>query len=1245
MDKPTKEKKTSGGTSSVKVEDNSAGRIDGAESAQQDQRINIDGITSAQNPTSGNTQFNSEPKSPNDNEPRSPTSGEDPKSPTDKSKKTEEKIPPIKFAKLYRYANKYDILMMIFGTLFSIANGVIMPLYALIFGGMTNSFDPSQGYDELIRLAKEYTAYFMYAGIAAFVSALISVSCWMLIGERQTINIRREYFRALLRQEIGYFDSINPNELSTKIANDCQLIWQGIGEKVQTFISSFAQIIAGFAIGFSKGWQLSLMMLVNLPVIFIGGSFYVWAIQKSTKKNLEAYEKSGGVAEQALTAIKTVVALSGEEKEVRNYKRALTEAKKIVIKYGFMGGIFIGILLFAVMFCYALGLFYGSYLIENETYNPVNDGPYTFGDVIGILFANLMAAFSISQATTPLKSFALAKEAGARAMKVIDRKSQIDIESTAGETPELTGRIEFVNVEFAYPSKKHRKILKGVNFVAEPRQKIALVGESGCGKTTCMQLIERFYDADAGDVLFDGKSIKSINLKWLRENIGYVGQEPAMFATSIRENLRFAKPDATEEQMWAALRDANIDEFIRGLEKGLDTFVGSGGAQLSGGQKQRIAIARAMLKNPKILLLDEATSALDRKNEISIQKTLDEISKDRTTIVIAHRLSTIQNSDVILVFNNGVIEERGKHAELLKLKGKYYDLTHHQVTHHHETKTHEHKLVKKPSTKHEQEITTTTKIETQIEAVKKMSPLDVIDNEFIQMKDYFHPGDESVPPFSLNLDIIQEEPKSPKSDEIEGDDIEPVADTESPIKSAGAELIVKKTEEKKEEKKELSKKEVNDIQKRLEKYGKGTKPFLYFAFFLAMCNGAVWPASSILIARLLEVLALPDDPDFRWKSNELAFWLLMLGVFSMVLQPLEKGIYAIVGEKITTGIRTDVFAKMLRMHIGWFDLPEHSPGALASKLATDATMVNQLTTTLYGVIMAGVGSLLCGIGIAFSGSWQLTLVALAIMPIMMLAGKCNAQQSQGFSSKHEASYTDANGYLSEALNNMRTVASFAREDVVLKQYNQKLDAPLREVKRKSWISGFSMGFSEFMRFAVYAVIFIAGAYFVRDIDLSISGMFTAMFGILYGAFGAGNAMQFLPEVGAARQAAIGLIRILDTPSEIDINDTEGKITKPIKGEIVFENVSFKYPTRDHYVFKNLNFTVHAFDKVALVGSSGCGKSTVVQLIMRFYDALGGRILLDGEDIRKYDLKYLRQSIGIVSQEPVLFNGTIEENIK
>ena len=467
-----------------------------------------------------------------------------------------------------------------------------------------------------------------------------------------------------------------------------------------------------------------------------------------------------------------------------------------------------------------------------------------------------------------------------------------------------------------------------------------------------------------------------------------------------------------------------------------------------------------------------------------------------------------------------------------------------------------------------------------------------------------------------------------------------------PLNSTG--LITEKPKTKEEEtkaKKELSKAEVKEVQKRLEKYGKRTKPVLYFGFFIAMCNGAAWPAASILVGRLLTILAEPEDSDFRRKSNELAFWLLMMGVFSLFLQPLEKGIFAFIGENITTGIRTDVFSKMLRMHMGWFDNPKNSPGALAAKLATDATKINSLTTTLYGIMMGGIGSFVCGIAIGFYASWQIALVGLALTPILLIAGKGNAHQNKGFSLKHEASYTTANGYLSEALNNMRTVASFAREDFILKQYAKKLEGPLTGIKKKSVYSGIMLGFSEFIRFAMYAIIFISGAYFVKNNGLSISDMFTALFGILWGIYGAGNTLGFMPELGGAHQAAIGLIQLLDTPSEIDINDTQGKITKPIKGEIVFENVSFKYPTRDQYVFKNLNLTVNAFDKVALVGSSGCGKSTVIQLILRFYDVVDGRILLDGEDIRKYDLKHLRQSIGIVSQEPVLFNGTIEQNIK
>ena len=1202
------------------------------------------------------------------------------KIPEKKSKKKviENDSPPIKFWKLYRFCNKTDYVIMAIGTISAIINGVLMPLLALILGSATSSFDPRNDPDTIVAEGRKQALYFLYAGIGAFVVAQLSMTCWMLVGERQTINIRREYFRALLRQEIGYFDKINPNELSTKVANDCQMIWQGIGEKVQTFIFNFVMIITGFTIGFSKGWELSLIMLLNIPLIFIGGSMYMWSLQRSTKRNLEAYEKSGGIAEQALNAIKTVVALGGEEKEVARYKASLDESKPVVVRYGFMGGFFVGVLVFAIMGCFALGLFYGSYLIEWKRWNPVEDRPYSFADVLSILMVNMMASFSISGLTSPLKSFALAKKAGARAMEVIDRESQIDIEDESGEKPEIKGTIEFKDAVFAYPLRPDKQILKGIKLIARPKQKVAFVGESGCGKTTAMQLIERFYELDSGDILFDGVSIKKINLKWLRDNIGYVGQEPALFATSIEENLRFAKPDATEEEIWAALKAANMDEFVRKrLKDGLNTFVGSGGAQLSGGQKQRIAIARAILKNPNILLLDEATSALDRKNEIEIQKTLDEIAENRTTIVIAHRLSTIRNADLIIVFDGGHIVEQGTHDELIRKKGRYFQLAFQQLPHEEQQKvlaelgeTEENKIIttQKQENKLSKDESPLLQLRTDGEEENKpiVEPNEklVISTTSLELKEFKHPGDyepemsfvdriekaiSHLPDQLTNIRQdegpipmidIQSLPVNINAPASTNNNAQPYDNyPESDPNSAPGSPLVKEIDAEKPHKYETQ------VQKRLMGYVTSWRFLLYIGLLAAMANGSILPAASVLMAHMMQTLADYESPDFRYDANVLSLCLLMLGCAALILQPIEKGVYALIGEQVTTGIRTDVFQKLLRMHMGYFDNPRNSPGALTAKLASDATQVNTLVTTVYGLLLGGVGALITGVSIAFSGSWQLALIGLGMLPIMVLASKFNAQKNRGFSAKSEKAYADANGYLSEAINNLRTVASFAREELCLKIYSKKLEEPLKDMEKKSIVSGAAFGFTEFARFLMYFVIFISGSYFTRDIGLSIQDLFLAMFGIMFGALGAGNATNSLPEAGSAYQAALELFELVDMKSEIDIKDEEGKITKEIVGNIEFRNVSFKYPSRDQYILNKLNLKINASNKIALVGPSGCGKSTVIQLLQRFYDATSGEILLDGIDIRKYNLKHLRQSLGIVSQEPVLFNGTIEDNIK
>lgn len=287
-----------------------------------------------------------------------------------------------------------------------------------------------------------------------------------------------------------------------------------------------------------------------------------------------------------------------------------------------------------------------------------------------------MGADNISKTAPFLECFASARSSATTIFKIIDRVPKIDSMSGDGKMINfgIKGNIEFRNVVFSYPSRPDVPILRNLNIIVSAGQTVALVGSSGNGKSTCLHLLQRFYDPDAGLVLIDGCDIRHLNISLLRSNLALVGQEPVLFSTSISENIRYGKPDASEKEIIAAAQDAGAHDFISRLPQGYNTLVGEKGCQMSGGQKQRIAIARALIQNPRILILDEATSALDYQSEKYVQQTLDSLSKGRTTIVVSHRLSAIRNADRILFIDKGEVVEDGSHNDLLELKGRYYDM-------------------------------------------------------------------------------------------------------------------------------------------------------------------------------------------------------------------------------------------------------------------------------------------------------------------------------------------------------------------------------------------------------------------------------------------------------------------------------------------------------------------------------------------------------------------------------------------
>ncbi|KAH6563599.1 hypothetical protein BASA62_008434 [Batrachochytrium salamandrivorans] len=614
-------------------------------------------------------------------------SGDDPSSKTTANativlKESESAVPDIGYFKLYRYARRTDIALMALGLFMAFLAGAAFPLTTVVFGELINTFGKWQirpGFyvtaEELVSEVSSKTIFFLYLALLTFITTYLYMSIFVYASERQAHIIREQYLKAVLRQNIGWFDNVGAGEVATRITSDTLLIQDGIGEKVPLALNQVATFISGFIIAFWKSWGLTLVLLSVVPLVILSAGAMNLLAGRFQTRILNLYSAAGSTAEETISAARTVTAFNAQNKMAARYSKSLVEARKEGIKKSMITGLGLGALFFFIYCAYSLAFYYGYLLLRDNRISP--------GDIVNVFFAVLIGAFALGQVAPDIQAFALGRGAGAKIFHTIDRVPSIDPYDNSGETipeNEFKGKLELKNVEFTYPSRPGVQVLNKVSLVIEPGTTVALAGQSGSGKSTIIQLTERFYDCDQGCIELDGIPLRRLNISWLRRHIGLVSQEPVLFAGTIAENVSFGLvgsplETSTEDEklklVMDACRQANAHDFVMKLSLGYDTRVGDRGLMLSGGQKQRIAIARAIIKNPRILLLDEATSALDTASERIVQEALDRVSRSRTTITIAHRLSTIKTADKIVVMVRGEIVEQGNHQSLISDGGLY----------------------------------------------------------------------------------------------------------------------------------------------------------------------------------------------------------------------------------------------------------------------------------------------------------------------------------------------------------------------------------------------------------------------------------------------------------------------------------------------------------------------------------------------------------------------------------------------
>ncbi|KZL73898.1 ABC multidrug transporter [Colletotrichum tofieldiae] len=1160
----------------------------------------------------------------------------------------------------------FDYVLVIFGTITAIGAGVPFPLMGIIFGQLVDNMNAATcaadgntgvdafAYESAINQKVIQTAY---VGAIALVLIYSYILSWSIISQRLAQRLRTQYVSALLRQPPSYFDKrAAAGEVSSRLHGDITAIQSGTSEKVGIVICSLSFFVTVFIIAFTKQPKLAGMLVSMLPAFmlssFVGGGY----ITRNAGRMTEAIGKASSIASEALSHISVVQAFGAGPRLEAKFADHMITARKAGMKKAAAAAVQAGLLYFIAYAGNALAFWQGSIRIADSMAGR-GDGA-TVGEIYAVVYLLVDACIMLGSIAPILPLLGGASAAYQRLWEDIEAPSEIDGTSEEGKVLPLDDPKGIVlrNVTFEYPARPGQPVLRNVNLEFPAGKYTAVVGLSGSGKSTIAALIARLQDPNQGEILLDGHDIRELNVRSLRSFISFVQQEPSLLDRSILENIALGlinspKPEHQRLRPYLsggqlaelaskgkdalssvnnygpeiqeivdlvrhAAEQADAATFINRLDDGYGTSAGPSGTLVSGGQRQRIALARALIRDPKILVLDEATSALDSASEKRIQRAVEQAATENRTIVsIAHRLSTIRNADNIVVMEAGQVVEQGTYTDLMAREdGAFARMARLQT------------------------LGTADRAPDAGSASGDSLDASTLKDDHV-INEKAEDPDQHVASKSL---------KQAKSGEKESDDEE-----KKESETAGLD----------------EEKPYSTVFKGLVRLVRPSLAWLIVAMIAATLVGGTFTGSGLIFGFTVGALNPCASTIERILSMGRFFSGLLFGLACIELFAnfFAWSCFGVVAEKLLYSVRVLSFRSLLDQDVQWHQSDGRTASGLLTIITKDSAAIGGFSGSTIGTVFAICVNVLVAVILSHIIAWKIALVCLVTIPILLGSGFMQLRMLARYEERHSAAFSTATSVATEAVQSIKTVAALSLESQVMDNYARLLAPPQKQMVRASASTNIWLAISNVTGTFVNALAYWWGTQLIMRGEYTQTQFLIILVAMLISAQLWGTMFSLAPEFSRARSALSRIMTVInlgknddlsktgtqpkqivgDSKAEEDVEATgEVKAKRPNAGgvKVTFKNVSFAYPSRpDVNILDNVSFTLQPGQFCGLVGPSGAGKSTIMNLVQRLYFPSQGQVLIDGHDIANLPTSF-RDTVAIVPQDPTLFDGSVRFNV-